>query len=333
MLIRLVCSLEVLCIQNSNPRRLFVASRCTAHMALSHLCCLLFSLLLSFISTSVSSSPPHDHLPTHTPTSSEQFKDSVFFEALSVVSLIVMVIVLIIGFFGDCFGVLCPRKEFGALDSWNFGHESREGLNKYSLELTTKFSIKETPIELIKKVQQGLEIYSRVYGNDLIPSEWKIPTTQPWPAELWGFNLGHHLNSLCGTSAVFPSKPISQGVAAQDGKGKGKGRRHDEDEEDSPQHETWYELFYDLVFVASAIQLGTVIKYDHRFLGMVKASVLFLMLRSTWDHLTLYQNRSQTCFLSSLPHYLSLSLGLVSDSMSMMCHTRPIISCRRWESL
>jgi hypothetical protein len=34
-----------------------------------------------------------------------------------------------------------------------------------------------------------------------------------------------------------------------------------------------------------------VIKYDHRLLGMLKASVLFLMLRSTWDHLTMYQNR------------------------------------------
>jgi low temperature requirement protein LtrA len=55
--------------------------------------------------------------------------------------------------------------------------------------------------------------------------------------------------------------------------------------------ETWYELFYDLVFVAAALQLGKVIKYDHRPLGLVKASLLFLMLRSTWDHLTMYQNR------------------------------------------
>jgi hypothetical protein len=43
--------------------------------------------------------------------------------------------------------------------------------------------------------------------------------------------------------------------------------------------------------VAAALQLGKVIKYDHRPLGLIKASLLFLMLRSTWDHLTMYQNR------------------------------------------
>lgn len=62
---------------------------------------------------------------------------------------------------------------------------------------------------------------------------------------------------------------------------------HDNDD----RHETWYELFYDLVFVAGALQLGLIIKYDHRLIGVFKAGVLFLILRSTWDHLTLYQNR------------------------------------------
>jgi hypothetical protein len=269
-----------------------------------------FLLLLHLMFTHSSTSSSHNN-PTIAP-SPGQFKHSFFFEALSIISLIVMIIVLIIGFFGDCFGIFCPRKELNALEPRNFGHESREGLNKYSLELTTKFSIKETPLELIKKVQEGLEIYSRVYGNDLIPSEWKIPTTQPWPAELWGFNLGHHLNALCGTSAIFPSKPISQGIPSQDRKsGRYNKHHHGEDDDDTLQHETWYELFYDLVFVASAIQLGTVIKYDHRFLGMVKASVLFLMLRSTWDHLTLYQNRSE----HASPH-LTFSL-LTTSSLSL----------------
>jgi low temperature requirement protein LtrA len=62
-------------------------------------------------------------------------------------------------------------------------------------------------------------------------------------------------------------------------------------EESDDRQETWYELFYDLVFVAAALQLGLIIKYDHRLMGVVKAGVLFLILRSTWDHLVLYQNR------------------------------------------
>jgi hypothetical protein len=253
----------------------------------------IFLLLASLPSSTSHSSSTEHQTPTNAPTSSYHFQNSVFFEALSIVSLIVMTIVLFLGFFGDCFGILCPRPQPGILEPRNFGREStREGLNKYSLELSAKHSIKETPLELISKVQQALEIYLREHGNDHIPSGWKVPTVNPWPSNLWGFDLGHHLNSLCGTSTVFPSKPISQGIPARI------EHSHSTDShDDSQQHETWYELFYDLVFVASAIQLGTVIKYDHRPLGMAKAAVLFLMLRSAWDHLTLYQNR----FALSLP--------------------------------
>jgi hypothetical protein len=259
----------------------------------------LLPILLFFLSSlpsSISHSSSSEQNPTNAPTSHYHFQNSIFFEALSIISLIVMTVVLLFGFFGDCFGIICPRTEPGILEPRNFGREStREGLNKYSLEMSTKHSIKETPLQLISKVQHALDIYIQEHGNDHIPSGWKVPTAHPWPSDLWGFDLGHHLNSLCGTSTIFPMKSVSQGIPAT------KEHSHDT-HDDSQQHETWYELFYDLVFVASAIQLGTVIKYDHRLLGMAKAAVLFLMLRSTWDHLTLYQNR----FPSSLPPSLPL---------------------------
>lgn len=262
----------------------FISSTFFSFFFIQHLIFLIIFLLPTVFSQSYDQLPLLHQQPTNSPTISYHFKNSVFFEALSIIALILMIIVLIIGFFGDCFGFMCPRTELGTLDPRNFGREStRESLNKYSIEFTTKFSIKETPIELIQKVQKCLDIYTREWGDKSIPSDWKVPTTNPWPPELWGFNFGHHLNSLCGTSALLPSRPISQGKPA-------KSSLFD-NENHADEHETWYELFYDLVFVASAIQLGTVIKYDHRLLGMAKASVLFLMLRSTWDHLTLYQNR------------------------------------------
>jgi len=68
-------------------------------------------------------------------------------------------------------------------------------------------------------------------------------------------------------------------------------------------------LFYDLVLVASALQLGLIIKYDHRALGLIKAAILFYMLRSTWDHLTAYQNRFHTSDLMHMAFYVLQSMG------------------------
>jgi hypothetical protein len=50
--------------------------------------------------------------------------------------------------------------------------------------------------------------------------------------------------------------------------------------------ETWYELFFDLIYVGAALKFGSLVKYD-----FVHALLLFLALRTTWDLLTVYQNR------------------------------------------
>jgi hypothetical protein len=132
----------------------------------------------------------------------------------------------------------------------------------------------------------------------------------PWPEQAWGLELGAVVSSVAGHSAG--SGNFSDLDSASQHGGRRSGANMDTSSSalmkhtptssahpaNSPLHaheehrsETWYELFYDLVFVAAALQLGKVIKYDHRPLGLIKASLLFLMLRSTWEHLTMYQNR------------------------------------------
>lgn len=62
----------------------------------------------------------------------------------------------------------------------------------------------------------------------------------------------------------------------------------------SHRTETWYELFYDLVFVAGAIQIGNFMKYDISIWGLFKSGLVFAVLRSTWDQLMFYQNKFDT---------------------------------------
>ena len=62
----------------------------------------------------------------------------------------------------------------------------------------------------------------------------------------------------------------------------------------SHRGETWYELFYDLVFVAGAIQIGNFMKYDISIWGLFKSGIIFAVLRSTWDQLMFYQNKFDT---------------------------------------
>lgn len=70
---------------------------------------------------------------------------------------------------------------------------------------------------------------------------------------------------------------------------------------ESHREENWHELFYDLIFVAAAIQIGTILKAQISTENIIQTSILFLILRSTWDNLMLYQNRFDT---PDLLHYI-----------------------------
>lgn len=234
--------------------------------------------------------------PTPAPTTEYHHKNEVMFEIFAIAALSLMVLILFVAFFGHwCFTRFKKQKEFGPLESREFGREStRSEPSKHSIEMDSLSS--DTPMVLLYKVKRALDIRSHELGDIDLPEYWRVPSKDPWPQDLWGFELGKIVNSMCGTTKVNPKNPINHGGVAKKSVTVHSHQTHrslravDHDEEEH-RHETWYELFYDLVFVASALQLGMVIKYDHRLMGMLKASVLFLMLRSTWDHLTMYQNR------------------------------------------
>lgn len=72
----------------------------------------------------------------------------------------------------------------------------------------------------------------------------------------------------------------------------------------SHRGETWYELFYDLVFVASALQIGYIVKYNISFMGLLKSGIIFTVMRATWDQLMFYQNKFDTKDMVHFVFYL-----------------------------
>lgn len=189
-----------------------------------------------------------------------------------------------------------------------------------------------SPLGVLENVKMCLELYDRLFGDTKIPIYWKVPRKKPWPEEAWGLQLGELVSSMLGHAAVSGNAPPSP-----ERDGKVSTRRSNSLNSSSsalieqsndpklssviphptstkgsdPNHrpETWYELFYDLVFVAAALQLGRVIKYDHRPVGLIKSSILFLMLRSTWDHVTMYQNRFHMNDSTHMAYYLMQAMG------------------------
>lgn len=70
--------------------------------------------------------------------------------------------------------------------------------------------------------------------------------------------------------------------------------------ENRHRSEIWYELFFDLIFVAACTQLSHLIERDTSWEGLFQSGLLFIVLRSTWESLIFYQNRFDT---KDLLHY------------------------------
>jgi low temperature requirement protein LtrA len=67
----------------------------------------------------------------------------------------------------------------------------------------------------------------------------------------------------------------------------------------SPAHHgerrvTWMELFYDLIFVAAVSQVGVPLAHDYSWAGVLRYSVLFVMIWSAWSGHTLFATRFQS---------------------------------------
>lgn len=101
------------------------------------------------------------------------------------------------------------------------------------------------------------------------------------------------LPSMKPTKALWRKPLLHRDISVDSGDLESKVNPH--------RSESWYELFYDLVFVAAAIQIGNIIKYDISVAGLAKSGLLFGVMRSTWDLLMAYQNNYDT---KDMIHYL-----------------------------
>ena len=77
------------------------------------------------------------------------------------------------------------------------------------------------------------------------------------------------------------------------------------------------QLFYDLVFVAAAIQMGSLLKYHLSYSSVFVTTVLFMVMRATWDHLTIYQNRYDTKDLLHHMFYMVESMTAFAMCLSL----------------
>lgn len=223
------------------------------------------------------------------------------YEVLAAVSLSSMLLILILAFCGGCyfqnFFWLSETPADSCDHSMSASTAPMNAKSTNSVQASTLAASRLKPpassnFALLATLQKCLDVYCEQHGNVDIPSHFVIPSVAPWPIEAWGVDIGTALagiqiNLSGGGIRTFNSdQPLTSSTMSGSSNGHTKHDTHDDH-----RAETWYELFYDLVFVAAALQLGMIIKYDHRLVGIVKAAILFLMLRSTWDHLTAYQNR------------------------------------------
>ncbi|HUA43963.1 MAG TPA: low temperature requirement protein A [Solirubrobacteraceae bacterium] len=65
-------------------------------------------------------------------------------------------------------------------------------------------------------------------------------------------------------------------------------------EPDEGRHATWFELFFDLVFVAAVSQLGTALAGEPTATGFARFAALFVVVVWAWVLYTLYANRFDT---------------------------------------
>lgn len=71
-------------------------------------------------------------------------------------------------------------------------------------------------------------------------------------------------------------------------------RLRTEAEEELERHATWYELFFDLVFVATVAQLATSLSRDPTATGFLRFAGLFVPIVWAWAGFTFYANRFGT---------------------------------------
>ena len=56
-------------------------------------------------------------------------------------------------------------------------------------------------------------------------------------------------------------------------------------------HTNWFDLFFDLIFVAAMLQLGTLLKYNLDFEGVVYFVIIFFSIMQAWSNKVQYDAR------------------------------------------
>eukprot|EP00035_Acanthoeca_spectabilis_P010967 m.193378 g.193378 ORF g.193378 m.193378 type:complete len:622 (+) comp15183_c0_seq2:72-1937(+) len=90
---------------------------------------------------------------------------------------------------------------------------------------------------------------------------------------------------------------------------------HDDDEPDNEHHTHvaagLQELFFDLIFVASVIQLAAFLKHNTTWDGVYQAYIVFNILWLTWLHMTFLANRFKAPLFAKVGEFLYMGSTLV----------------------
>ena len=175
----------------------------------------------------------------------------------------------------------------------------KEGDGKQETKVISNEEARSSPRIAAKLMLKALDVYYEEYGNTNLSESWIVPSYPPWPKDCWGLELGKmvwalgyavsspsNMNNLIPSSLLSPIKDLNilndisnHSLLSNHHHNNIQPSHHDEgggvDQHQHHRSETWYELFYDLVFVASALQLGLIIKYDHRPLGTLLYTMLY----------------------------------------------------------
>lgn len=255
-------------------------------------------------------------IPTSSPTIVELGDSAVYnaqYEAVSVIAVGLLLVALVAAVIYEFLITGGFAVQFTKADQTTTANSKTETNDlEVAVNIWDDGYIKQlNPVETLGITLTCLNEYYKRYDHwKSVPPDFVVPNDASWPSILRHFPLGRFIGPLpCGNRGIVQSTGIEKLVQTHIMSAQQGTDTDDVKEESDDRQETWYELFYDLVFVAAALQLGLIIKYDHRLVGVAKAGVLFLILRSTWDHLVLYQNRFHTDDLTHVAYYTIQSMG------------------------
>jgi len=99
-------------------------------------------------------------------------------------------------------------------------------------------------------------------------------------------------------------------------------RTSPEDEEERERHATWFELFFDLVFVAAVAQLAAALSREPDLAGFLRFAALFVPIGWAWAGFSFYANRFGTddVILRLVKGLAMLAIAALATSVHSVMH-------------